>query len=157
MKKLLVIAGIIIAFFALIVVLSNKSDEAKLKDNPYGTNKLQQSTIGLLGNENYNHIILPKELKEKIASGEPVNAYFFSPECGYCMEMTPVLMPIADKLNEEVVQYNLLEFSSEASPYDIEATPTLIHFKDGKEAGRLVGLQPAENIRLFFEEHGTNK
>lgn len=153
MKKLLIIAGAIIAVFILIVVLTNKSNESKLKDNPYGTNDLKASTINLLGNENYNNIILPDALAKQIESGEPTTVYFFSPECPYCMEMTPVLMPIADEMDVNVLQYNLLEFPNEAMPFAIEATPTLIHFKDGKEIGRMVGGQPEENIRLFFQEH----
>ncbi|QUW23468.1 thioredoxin family protein [Sporosarcina sp. Marseille-Q4063] len=153
MKKLLVIGGIIVAIFILIVVLTNKSNETKLKDNPYGTEKLEQSTINLIGNENYNNIILPDELAKKIKSGDPVTAYFFSPDCPYCMEMTPVLMPIAKEMDVTVYQYNLLEFNPQASSYGIRSTPTLIHFRDGKEVGRMVGAQPADNIRLFFEEY----
>ncbi|WP_210471282.1 thioredoxin family protein [Sporosarcina sp. 6E9] len=155
MKKLLVIGGIIVAIFILIVVLTNKSNETKLKDNPYGTDKLDPSTINLIGNENYNNIILPDELAKKVKSGEPVTAYFFSPTCPYCMEMTPVLMPIAKEMDVTVYQYNLLEFSPQASSYGIKSTPTLIHFKDGKEVGRMVGGQPAENIRAFFTEYET--
>ena len=69
MKKLLVIGGIIVAIFILIAVLSNKSDQAKLKDNPYGTDNLKQSTINLIGNEHYNNIILPDELSQKSEIG----------------------------------------------------------------------------------------
>lgn len=152
MKKLLVIGGVIVAIFILIIVLSNQANKEKLKDNPYGTEKLEQSTISLIGNENYSNIILPDELEKKIKSGEPVTAYFFSPECPYCMEMTPVLMPIAKDMDVDVYQYNLLEFRQQAAPYGIESTPTLIHFKDGQEVGRMVGAQPPVNIRAFFNE-----
>lgn len=156
MKKLLIIGGVILAIFILIIVLSNKSDEQKLKDNQYGTNDLKKSTINLIGNENYNNIILPDALATKIESGESVMAYFFSPECGYCMEMTPILMPIAKEMNVGVDQYNLLEFSQQATTYDIEATPTLIHFENGEEVGRMVGAQPEENIRAFLDEFESN-
>jgi thioredoxin 1 len=155
LKKLLVIGGIIVAIFILIVVLSNKSNETKLKENPYGTEKLEQSTINLIGNENYNNIILPDELAKKVKSGDPVTAYFFSPECSYCLEMTPVLMPIAKEMDVTVYQYNLLEFNPQATSYGITSTPTLVHFKDGKEVGRMVGAQPADNIRAFFTEYET--
>lgn len=128
-----------------------------MADNPYGKDNLDQATKQLLGNENYNNIILPPELEEKIASGEDVTAYFFRSDCGYCMEMTPVLMPIAEELNEEVYQYNILEFNEQAEPYGITGTPTLIHFKNGEEVGRMEGSQPEENIRLFFGEFGSNK
>ena len=66
MKKLLIIGGAIIAVFILIIVLSNKSNETKLKDNPYGTDKLAKSTINLIGNENYSNIVLPDTLFKKI-------------------------------------------------------------------------------------------
>lgn len=155
MKKLLAIAGVVVIIFALIVVLSKQSDKEDMKDNPYGKNDLDQATKKLINDENYNNIILPDELAEKVASGDDVTAYFFSSTCGYCLEMTPILMPIADELDEEVFQYNVLEFNDEAAPYAITSTPSLIHYKDGMEVGRMEGLQPEENIRLFFEEFGS--
>lgn len=153
MKKLLVIGGVIIALFILIIFLSNKSNEAKLKDNPYGTEDLNKLTIDLIGNKNYKNIILPENLFEKIDSGEPVTAYFFSPDCPYCMEMTPRMMPIADEMGVHVYQYNMLEFGALAKErYGIESWPMLVHFRDGKEVGRMSGAQPDENIRMFFNE-----
>ena len=140
MKKLLIIGGVIVAIFALIIVLNNQANKEKLKDNPYGTKNLKQPTIDLLGNENYSNIVLPDELYEKVTSGESVTAYFFSPECPYCMEMTPILMPIAKEKGIHVYQYNMLEFPNESQPYGITSWPTLIHYEDGKEVSRSVGL-----------------
>lgn len=156
MKKLLLIGGVVVVIFVLIVVLSNKSDETKLKDNPYGTDRLDQSSVNLIGNENYDNIILPDELAKKIEAGESVTAYFFSPQCSYCLEMTPVMMPIAKDMGVTVHQYNLLEFKSEAVPYAIQSTPTLVQYKDGEEVGRAVGAQPEENIRAFFNEYESD-
>ncbi|MCM3745278.1 thioredoxin family protein [Sporosarcina luteola] len=155
MKKLLIIGGIIIAIFALIVVLNTQSNKEKLKDNPYGTKQLKQATIDLIGNKNYSNIVLPDELYEKVSSGESVTAYFFSPECMYCMEMTPILMPIAKEKGIHVYQYNMLEFEKEAQPYGIKSWPTLIHYEDGKEVKRSVGLpvNPEKDIRAFFDEY----
>lgn len=152
MKKLLAIGGIIIVLFALILVLNNQSNKTKLKDNPYGTDKLNQASIDLIGDENYGNIILPKELKEQIATGEPVTAYFFSPLCSYCKEMTPIMMPIASEMDINVQQFNVLEFDRDAAAYQIEATPTMIHFENGEEVSRMVGGQPEENIRAFFSD-----
>ncbi|MFC5591772.1 thioredoxin family protein [Sporosarcina soli] len=155
MKKLLIIGVVIIAFFALIVFLSNKSDEAKLKDNPYGTNNLPKSTIDLIGNENYDNIVLPEALFEKIESGESVTAYYFHPECQFCMAMTPVMMPIAKEMGVDVWQYNMQVFGNQVgadTEYNIVNWPTLVHYKDGKEVGRMSGQQPEENIRAFFNE-----
>ena len=156
MKKLITIGGVIVAVFVLIVVLTNQANKDKLKDNPYGTDKLEASTINLIGNENYSNIILPDDLVKKIESGESVTAYFFSPECPYCIEMTPVMMPIAKEMNVHVDQYNLLEFNQQAGPYGIQSTPTLVHYENGEEVGRMVGAQPEENIRAFFDEFGSD-
>ncbi|PIC63005.1 thioredoxin [Sporosarcina sp. P13] len=153
MKKLLTIAGVIVVIFILIVVLNNKSNETKLADNPYGTENLKQSTIDLLGNENYKNIATPDEIFKKIESGDPTTVYYFSPECPYCMEMTPRLMPIAEQHDVHIYQYNMLEFESKLKrEYDVTGWPALVHYKDGKEQGRIVGAHPNDQIEAFFDE-----
>ena len=157
MKKLLAIGGVIVVIFVLIIVLTNKSNETKLADNPYGKDDLQQSTISLLDNESYQDVALPEEIFKQIESGEPTTVYYFSPECPHCMDMTPRLMPIADEYDAKVYQYNLLEFENEMKPeYDITAWPALVHYKDGKEQGRTVGSQPDDQIKAFFDEFESN-
>ena len=152
MKKLLIIGSIIIAVFVLIIVLNNMSNNNKLADNPYGTDDLKQETIDQLDDKNYQNIILPDDLQEKVKSGEPVTAYFFSPICVHCKAMTPVLMPIVEDMDVDVDQYNIYEFEQGWEDYLIEATPTMIHFEEGKEVARLVGNQPEENIKAFFND-----
>ncbi|QBK26851.1 thioredoxin family protein [Ureibacillus thermophilus] len=152
MKKLGIIAAVVVILFGVIIVLTNLSNKSKLENNPYGTDNLRQSTIDLLDDENYQNIILPDALREKIKSGEPVVAYLFSPECPHCKEMTPRLMPIAEEMGVHIDQLNILEYEEGWDEYNVEATPTLIYFKDGKEVDRIVGAHPDENIRQFFEE-----
>lgn len=153
MKKLLAIGGIIVVIFILIIVLNNKSNETKLTDNPYGKENLQQVTIDLLGNKNYQNIATPDGIFKKIESGDPTTVYYFSPDCQYCMEMTPRLMPIAEDKDVHVYQYNMLEFSDQMkSEYDITGWPALVHYKDGKEQGRIVGAHPNDQIEAFFDE-----
>lgn len=139
MKKLGILGAIVVVLFAAIIILTNLANQDKLEDNPYGRDDLKQSTIDQLDDENYQNIILPEALKEKIDSGEPVVAYMFSPECPHCKKMTPALMPIADEVGVHIDQYNVLEYEQGWDDYQVEATPTLIYFKDGKEVKRLVG------------------
>ncbi|WOV86596.1 thioredoxin family protein [Sporosarcina oncorhynchi] len=155
MKKLLLIGGIIIVIFGLIVFMNKQANETKLQDSPYGTKDVKQSTIDLIGDKNYQNIVMPDELYEKISSGEEVTAYFFSPECQYCMKMTPILMPIAQENDIHVYQYNMLEFNKESQPYGITSWPTLVHYKDGKEVTRSVGLpeNPEADIQAFFDKY----
>lgn len=152
MKKLFIIGGAIVILFAAIIILTKVSNNSKLEDNPYGTKDLDQATIDQLDDKNYQNIILPDELKEKISSGEEVTAYFFSPLCEHCKNMTPKLMPIADEMGVKIEQLNVLEFDAAWQEYLIEATPTMIHFRDGKEVERLVGDAPEDVIKSYFEE-----
>ena len=152
MKKLAIVGGVIVLLFAGIIVLTNMKNNEKLQDNPYGTNNLKQSTIDLMDDENYQNIILPNALAEKIESGEGVVGYFFSPECSHCKNYTPKLMPIAEELDIQVDQLNILAFDSEWTTYNITATPTLIYFEDGKEIARLEGDAPNETTRQFFND-----
>ncbi|MBF6632641.1 thioredoxin family protein [Planococcus sp. APC 3900] len=152
MKKLLIIAGIVVVVFAGIIFLTNQANNEKLADNPYDTEDLEQATIDQLDDENYQNIVVPAELEEKIASGEPTTVYFFSPTCQYCQQTTPVLMPVAEDMDVDVLQYNLLEYEQGWQQYMIEATPTLIHYDNGEEVSRWVGAQPKENIEKFFTD-----
>lgn len=152
MKKMLLIGGVVLAIFALIIVLTQMSNKEKLADNPYDKENLDQATIDQLDDENYQNIVLPDELEEKIASGEPTTVYFFSPTCPHCQATTPVLMPVAEDMDVDVQQYNLLEYDQGWTDYAIEATPTLVHYENGEEVSRWVGAQPKENIEEFFRE-----
>lgn len=152
MKKLAIFGGIIVVVFALIIVLTNQANKSKLADSPYDKTDLKQSTIDLISDENYQNIIMPDQLKAKIDSGEPVTAYFFSPECVHCQELTPRLTPLAKENDIEIVKYNVLEYEQGWDDYLLEATPTLVYFKDGKEVSRMVGSEPNETIQAFFDE-----
>ncbi|MBZ5202407.1 thioredoxin family protein [Planomicrobium chinense] len=152
MKKMIIIGAAVVLIFGLIIFLTNQSNNSKLANNPYDTEDLNQATIDQLDDENYQNIVLPDELDEKIASGEPTTVYFFSPTCPHCQATTPVLMPVADDMGVDVLQYNLLEYEQGWQQYFIEATPTLIHYENGEEVARWVGSQPKENIEEFFNQ-----
>lgn len=152
MKKMLIIGGVVIAIFALIIVLTQMSQNEKLANNPYDTDDLDPATIDQLDDENYQNIALPDEVAEQIESGEPTTVYFFSPTCVHCQNTTPILMPVAEDMDVDVLQYNLLEYEQGWTDYFIEATPTLVHYENGEEVSRWVGSQPKENIEEFFTE-----
>ena len=146
-----IIGGIIIVLFVAIIFLNNLSNKDKMSDNPYDKKELDQATIDLIGDENYKNIILPADLDKKIDSGDTVFAYIFSPLCQHCQNFTPKLMPVAEEYDIRINQLNVLEYPDEWDKYNIEATPTLIVFKDGKEVTRLVGDNAEGNVRAFFD------
>ncbi|TFB21735.1 thioredoxin [Filobacillus milosensis] len=156
MKKLLIFGSVIIVLFIVTALLTNMAETQEVEDNPYGKSSLKNSTVELLDNPNYQNIITPEDLEEKLQSEESVTVYFFSPECHYCIETTPRLMPLAEELSVDIQQYNLLEFQQGWNEYNIQATPTLVHYENGEEVARIKGAAPNEQFQAFFEEHVIN-
>jgi len=78
---------------------------------------------------------------EVIKSSEPVLVDFFAEWCGPCKAMAPALEQVASELKGKV---KVAKLDVDQNPeitrkYGIQAMPTLILFKDGKEAARNVG------------------
>ena len=80
--------------------------------------------------------------------GTPILVDFWAEWCGPCRMVAPVL----EKLAEEYVgklrigKVNVDDESSLAGRYGIQSIPTLIVFRDGREAQRLSGAMPASAI-----------
>lgn len=139
MKKIILYFSVIVLLFAGLYAINAASGGSA--DNPYGIreNKLAADTRKLLDDPHYQNIILPKELKTKLAQGYTGYVYFFSPSCVYCKQTTPVLKPLADELGVDLPMFNLLEFPDGRRDFNIQETPTLVYYKNGVEADRIVG------------------
>ena len=78
---------------------------------------------------------------------------FFATWCGPCQMLAPILSEV-DKEYEEVEIYkvDVDENQDAAMRYGVNAMPTLVFFKDGKEVERQVGLLPKEELIQIVEE-----
>ena len=68
---------------------------------------------------------------------------FWAPWCGPCRMQTPILEELAESIEGQVkiAKVNTDEASGVAGGFGVQAIPTLILFKDGKELQRFIGVQ----------------
>ncbi|MGM0878003.1 MAG: thioredoxin family protein [Bacillota bacterium] len=150
MKKIVIFGAIIIVLFGALAFVTTYQKSEKAEGNVYGKDDLHTATVDQLDDPNYQNIILPDELESKLENKEDTIVYFFSPLCEHCMVTTPVLMPVADDVGVEINQFNLLEYEDGWNQYGITATPTLVHYKDGKEFSRSEGSNTEEAFRSLL-------
>ncbi|EOR25196.1 MULTISPECIES: thioredoxin family protein [Niallia] len=157
MKKVIFFLVFIIILFAGVAFLSNMQKEKAVEGNMYKKDNLKPETIELLDDPNYQNIILPSELEEKLKTEEDVTVYFFSSDCMYCKQTTPELMPLAEELNVSIDQYNLWEFEEGWDKYNIESTPTIVQYKNGEEVSRINGYREPAVFKQWLEEYSVTK
>jgi len=78
---------------------------------------------------------------------------FWSPRCGPCVMLAPVLESTANKHpNVTFAKVNAAENHSVSSYYGISAVPTLIFFKDGALMKKVVGFQSEQALTKHIAE-----
>lgn len=72
---------------------------------------------------------------------------FYADWCGPCKMVAPVVDEIAEERTDiSVGKVNVDESAELAKQYRVMSIPTLIVLKDGKEAARMIGYTPKEDI-----------
>lgn len=91
--------------------------------------------------------------EEVIKSEKPVLIDFWASWCGPCRMMSPVVDQIAEEMQDtvKVCKINIDEEENLAVKYNVMSIPTFIVFKNGKEAGRSVGVQDKEEIKAMLK------
>lgn len=87
---------------------------------------------------------------EVLKSDKPVLIDFWATWCGPCMRQGPVIEALA----EEGYAVGKVDVDAEptlAQQFQVMSIPTLILFKDGKEAERIVGLSSKETLKNLLE------
>lgn len=92
-----------------------------------------------------NSVGLRNFTQEVMKSSVPVLVDFWSPSCGPCRALKPVLETVSNT-GVKVVTLNIEDEPELAEHFKISVVPTLIVFKDGKPLKTTTGFQSKDQI-----------
>ena len=78
---------------------------------------------------------------------------FWAPWCGPCRMMGPVIEALGEKYQGRalIAKVDTDQAQELAVRFRVENIPTLVFFKDGKEAARQVGVQAPESLAAVLD------
>jgi thioredoxin len=89
---------------------------------------------------------------EVIENDGPVLVDFWAPWCGPCRVVAPVLEEIAGERPElRIVKLNVDDNQQTAAAYDVLSIPTMILFKNGEIAKKIIGAYPKRKLEQELE------
>jgi thioredoxin len=85
---------------------------------------------------------------------KPVMVDFFSPTCGPCRMLSPVIDALAKKFYGRVIiaKLDTSRHHMEASRYRIRGVPTLLFFKKGDLVDQVTGALPEQELIRLLEK-----
>ena len=109
---------------------------------------MSKQILQLNDNHLEDQIVRPKQ---------PLLVDFWAEWCSPCRAVAPTLEELADSYQGRatIAKLDVDANRSSASQYQVQAIPTLILFKDGKEQERLIGTQSKRTITDLLDRYAA--
>ncbi|QWU43689.1 thioredoxin family protein [Bacillus sp. NP247] len=147
MKKMLIFGGIIIALFAAIFAVTQMEEKSASTSQ-----KIDNATSQPDGPDYYTNKISLSDLQKNLKEKKEQTVYFYQTSCVHCQKLSPIVVPMAKDLNVDMKVMDIEKLDAPWDEYKIKGTPTIIHFKDGKEVSRISGEQSKDKLKEWLEQ-----
>lgn len=117
------------------------------------------SAMGLFYRGDTPELTTREQLDSALAAKELVVIDLYSPRCGPCRRLAPVIDDLRQAWAGQVRFYRIdVDARGDlAGPFDVEAVPLLVFYRDGREVDRTLGFQTREELnRTLSRLTGTS-
>jgi thioredoxin 1 len=102
-----------------------------------------------MGDIKMSEILTSANFEEKaLKVDKPALVDFFATWCGPCKRLAPILEELTGEVSDQAYVYKVdIDQSPDlAARYGVVSVPTLIVFRDGQPAAKMIGAQPKAAI-----------